>query len=153
MDFFYECREKFIWIKLYSRLRQGIPWICEYLRYIFWAILFSLLVFKGMVNDYALFSLFLVLILPFSLLTSHHPITISTHMHTQRSQTLWSLSQKGLSYHNFFSFYSTTSYLKFLLESERLLYSRISPKTKTLVTIAALPSNLLNPQQNAARNA
>ena len=56
-------------------------------------------------------------------------------------------------YHNFFSFHSTASYLKFLLEPERLLYSRISPKTKLLVTIAALPSSLLNPQQNAARNA
>lgn len=114
---------------------------------------FLFLFLKEMINDHFMFSLFPVLII---LNLSHFSIPPPhQHKHQKKKkggQTL-SLSQKELVITTSFFFNSTASYLKFLLEPERLLYSRISPKTKTLVTIAALPSNLLNPQQNAARNA
>lgn len=56
-----------------------------------------------------------------------------------RKSDLVSSWQKRVCYHNF-SLASAASYLKFLLEPARLLYSRISPKTKTVVAIAASPS-------------
>lgn len=69
----------------------------------------------------------------------HHQ---DNHTHTQR-QTLWALFWEGVSYCSFFfSLPCTASYLQFILALEGLLSFWISPKIKTLVTIAALPSNL-----------
>lgn len=123
---------------------------------------FLFLFLKEMVNNH--FMLLLVLILlKLSQFSFSHFKPPYYHKHQKKKKKGERKRKSDLSdfaiiipegnYHNFFSFHSTASYLKFLLEPERLLYSRISPKTKLLVTIAALTSNLLNPQQNAARNA